>query len=105
MARAPVSCSDARDVRHEATVALDARVPPGVALVDLVELVTALGEADRLRGVRRDTVAVPRDLPRDRDFDLRVDTGERHDRSLRLAEALRDAADRPPELAAVEEVG
>src|SRR6266511_2867952 len=96
---------DARDVRNDAPVGFDARVPLLVATVELVELVPALDQAHGLRRVRSDAVLVPGDVPGNRDQELGVDARERYERSLRLAEALPDAADRPPVLTRVEEVG
>src|SRR6266508_360884 len=96
---------NARDVRHEPAAHLDVRVPLLVPAVELVELMAALGEPDRLRRVGRDAVLVPGDVPGDRDHKLRIDAGEGDDRRLRLTEALGDAADRAAELAAVEQVG
>ena len=73
--------------------------------LELVEVVAALGKPHRLGRLGADPVLVPGDLPGDRDDHLAADARERHDRDLRLAEALRDPGDRPPIGARVEEVG
>src|ERR671936_703713 len=85
--------SDAGDLRDEATLVLDARVPLLEGLVELVELVPAPLEPDRLRGVGADAVLVPGEIPGDRDRELAGVARERDDAGLRRAEALRDPAD------------
>src|SRR5437899_9195930 len=62
-------------------------------------------EPDRLRRVGTDPVLVPRELPGDGHGELARGAGERHDARLRLAEALRDAADGAPVGTAVEQIG
>ena len=97
--------SDAGDVRHQAAVVGEVRVPALEALLELAEVVPALREPQRLRRVGRDAVLVPGDLPGDGHDHLAADAGERDDRGLRRAEALRDAGDRAAVRARVEEVG
>ena len=80
-------------------------VPPLVAAVEIAQLVAALGQPDRLRGLRRDAVLVPRDVPGDGDDELPHHAREGDDARARLAEALRDAADRAAVIARVEDVG
>ena len=70
-----------------------------------VQVVTALGEPNRLRRVGSDPVLVPGDLPHDRHDHLAADPRERNDRCLRRAEALGDAGDRAAVRARVEEIG
>src|SRR6185437_8457647 len=86
--------SDGRDLRDEPAVRLDPCVPPLVAAVEIAELVAALGQPDRLRGLWRDAVLVPRDVPRNGDDELPHHAREGDDARARLAETLRDAADR-----------
>ena len=62
-------------------------------------------ELHRLRRLGRDAVLVPGDVPGDRDHELLVHARERKDARPRLAEALRDSADRPAIVARVVEVG
>src|SRR5438874_1743918 len=95
---------ETRNVRNDPAVFLQVRVPLREGLVELGRVVTALGETDGRR-VGRDPVLVPRDLPGDRDDDVRIDAGERVDRDAGQAEALRDAADGAPVLGGVEAVG
>ena len=96
---------EARDLRDEAALVLDVGVPRLEGLLELVELVAAALEPHRLRRVGADAVLVPREVPRDGDGDLAGVAGERDDARLRVAEALRDAADGAAVRAAVEEVG
>src|SRR5215204_5473528 len=93
-----------RDFRDHPSVRVDARVPGAEGRLELLELVASFGEADRLRGLGKDAVLVPRDVPRDGDHDLGVHARERDDARVGLAEALADPADRPAVGARVEKV-
>src|ERR671935_3315860 len=93
------------DLRNEAAVVLDPRVPALVARIELADLVPALGEPDGLRRVGRDAVLVPGDVPGDGHDELAADSRERDHAGARLAEALGDSADRAPVVARVEDVG
>src|SRR5581483_1122571 len=103
-AAAPGS-SDLRDLRDEAPLVLDVRVPLLERLLELVELVPAPFEPHWLRRLRADAVLVPGEVPRDGDRQLAGGPRERHDARTRLAEALRDPADGAAIGGAVEEVG
>ena len=85
-----------RDLGDEPALVLDVGVPLLEGRLELVELVAAPLEPDRLAGVGADAVLVPREIPRDRDGELTGRPGERDDARLGLAEALDDAADRAP---------
>src|SRR3954452_7901395 len=94
-----------RYLRDETAVGADLRVPGLVGVLELGELLPALGEAHRLRRVGRDAVLVPGQVPGDGDDQLVVDAGEVDDARLRRAEAPREALDRAPVGACIEEVG
>src|ERR1022692_2573274 len=96
---------EAGELGDQPAVVVDAGVPVLEARFELLELVSAALETHRLAGVRGDPVLVPRDVPRDRDRHLSGVAGERDDAGARLAEALRDAADRAPVAARVEQMG
>src|SRR6266545_1312135 len=66
-------------------------------------MVAALREPDGLGRLGADPILVPRDVPRHRDDELAGHARERDDAHMRLAEALRDAADRAPVVARVED--
>src|ERR1051326_3691184 len=99
-----LATSNALNLRYEPAVVLDVRVPALERRVEIGDLVTALREPHRLRRVRQDAVLVPGDVPCDGDDELAAHARERDDRRARLAEALRDAADRAPVVARVEDV-
>src|SRR5829696_1142309 len=96
--------SDPRDVGHEAAIVGQVRVPLLEARLEILEVVAALDEPERLRRIGRDPVLVPGDLPRDCDDHLAAYARERQDRRLRRAEALRHTGDRAPVRTRVEEV-
>jgi len=100
-----VSALDAGNVRNDAAVLVEVRVPVLVEGVELRELVAAVLEPDRLGQLRCDAVLVPGDVPSDRDHDLAADAGERADARPRLAEALRNPGNRAPEIGLIEEIG
>src|SRR2546425_11766508 len=102
MRAAPVALLP-RDLGHDEPVLAQLRVPAGERGLELVGVVPALREPDLLRGVERDPVLVPRDLPGEGDDDVAVDAGERHDADLRLPEAAGDALDGSPVGTLVEE--
>src|SRR5690348_15896927 len=77
-------------------------VPLPEGRIEVVGLQAALLEP-HMRGAEPDAVLVPGDLPADRDDDLRVRTGERDDADGRPPEAAREALDRAPVRAEVEE--
>src|SRR5690242_5820129 len=79
---------DGRDVRGDAAVLGELRVPAREHRLQLVRVVAALGQAHRLGRVRSDAVLVPGDVPGDAEHDLAVRPGEGHDRGLRDPEAL-----------------
>src|SRR5207248_450973 len=92
------------DLGDELAVVLEVSVPRSERLLELVELVAAPLEPHGLCRFGGDAVLVPRDVPGDRYSDLARRARERDDARLRVAEALRDAADGPPVRARVEEV-
>src|SRR5436190_17778326 len=94
-----------RDLRHDASIHLDAGVPGPEGRLELGQLVAPLREPDRLRGLGQDAVLVPRDVPGDGDDDLAVHAREQHDARVWLAEALADSAHRTAVRARVEELG
>src|SRR3972149_2954786 len=73
---------DPRHFGHEPAVLADLRVPGVEARLEVLEVVAALCEAHRLRGVGRHAELVPGDLPDDGHDHLSGDAGERHDRGL-----------------------
>src|SRR5215831_21175734 len=93
-----------RNVRNEPPVRGQLCVPAGEHDLQLARLVAPLREAHWLARLRGDAVLVPRDVPRDRDHDLRIRAGQRNDADPWLTETLRDPRDRPPERARVEEL-
>src|SRR5438270_659406 len=98
------STSSAVELRDEPAHVHDPRVPGVEGRFELVQLVPAAFEANRLARVRRDAVLVPREVPGDRHGQLAGDAGQRNDARPRLAEALRDSSDGAPVRARVEEV-
>src|SRR3954452_4902095 len=93
-----------RDLRDETAVLADLGVPGLVGVLELGELLAALREPYGLRRVRRHAVLVPGEVPRDRHDELVVHPGEVDDARLGRAEASREALDRAPIGARVEEV-
>src|SRR5215211_1402373 len=83
-------------------------IHPGIPVleeaVELAGLVATRLEPHRLRRFGGHSVLVPGDVPGDRDHELVVDPGQLQDARTWRAEALRDAADRPPVVAGVEDV-
>src|SRR5579862_1376429 len=93
-----------RNVRNDPSVLFEPGVPLHEGPLELGRILAPLGEAHRRR-VGHDAVLVPGDVPRDGDDDVGVHAGERDDRHVRNAEALRDPADRAAVLRGVEAVG
>src|SRR5919109_1788272 len=96
---------DARNIRNDAARRVHRAVPGLKALVEVRELVPAIGKPDGLVRAEDDAVLVPGDVPGDRDHDVRIRPGQRKEAHARLAEALRDARDGTAESASVEQLG
>src|SRR5438034_3913066 len=88
---------EAGDLGDEAALVLDLRVPVLEAVVELGELVAAPLEPYGLAGgIGAHAVLVPGQLPGNGHRELAGRARERDDARVRLADALRDAADGAP---------
>src|SRR6185295_7521125 len=94
----------ARDVRDDAAAVVQRPVPLGESGLDLGDVGSAVGEANRLPRLGEHAVLVPGDLPGEREHELRVHAGERDDRDEGRTERLGDSLDRPTEETRVEEI-
>src|SRR5512132_2172951 len=96
---------DPRDIRNDTTFRVDPGIPALEERVELAWFVPAGLQPDWFRRLAGDAVLVPADVPGDRDHELLVHALELQDARARLAEALRDTADRPAVVTRGERVG